>query len=80
MEDRPVRSRELDVGIITDAEGRIIANGMQQDLVFLRNTYADGTVDIWSRPRSGRSAYRLLIPRYDPEKSHPKCRHCGEEL
>jgi hypothetical protein len=80
MSETPVKTKELDCAVIVNAEGQIIANGPQQDLTFQRNTYADGTVDIWKRENRPGSEYRLLIPRYDPYTQNPKCRHCGKEL
>lgn len=74
-----MRERELDSGIITNVEGMIIANGFQQDLVFLHRVYDDGQVEILSRPHRG-GEFTVLLPRHDPETQHPRCRHCGENL
>lgn len=77
--DEIVDTKEIDSGVMTDSEGNILVNLLQQDLIGIRHRYGDGTVDLWIRPIAGGEA-RLVIPRYDPATAYAKCRHCGEVL
>lgn len=77
--DEIVDTKEMDGGVMTDSEGNICINLLQQDLIGIRHRYADGTVDLWVRPAAGGDA-RIVVPRYNPDTEQAKCRHCGEVL
>lgn len=74
-----VSEKVYENAILQNADGMIVANLPQQDMLGIRKCYDDGTVEWWVKPYEGGSA-RLIIPRYDPQTQQPRCRHCGEEL
>lgn len=77
--DEPVSVREFDSGILTNRDGEVILNTMQQDLIGIRKVFADGTVEFWARPARGGEP-RLIIERFSFKDGEPKCRHCGKAL
>ncbi len=79
--DKIVEEKEMSGGVLQNMDGDILVNAFQQDLILTRRRYGDGSLEFLAR--SANPAVRderVIIPRFDPKHTGPKCRHCGEFL